>query len=103
MAARQVLIDELEPWFPGLVPWLAELNRSLRNINFGRMDHLPYYEPLTGYRLAMRADLVPQGSPRPPALGHWQIEITRDGAAYRLLLQGKACDEGELGELVESP
>jgi hypothetical protein len=95
-------LASLDQWFPGQTEWLSELNRALRNINFGKMDHLPYYEPLDDYRLAMRADLIPQGAAKPPAIGHWQIEVTRQGLPFRLLLQGKSRGNDELGELVDN-
>lgn len=94
-------LNEVAHLFPDLEPLLPRLNQALRNINFGKMDHLPYYDPIPGYRLAMRADLIPQGGTRPPAIGHWQVEVIRDGYAYVLRLQGKSDRDQEIGELLD--
>jgi hypothetical protein len=92
-------VDEAAPYFPGLAAHLAPINQALRQINFGQMAHLPYYEAVPGYTLTIRAPLEPQGPGRPPAVGHWQLEVARDDRSYRLLLQGRARGPQELAEL----
>lgn len=92
-------LDEMGTYFPLLAPSLKAINEALRHINFGQMDHLPYYEPIEGYSIAIRAPLEPQGPGRPPSVGHWQLEVTRADRDYRLLLQGRTDGDRELGEL----
>lgn len=96
---KMVLLSECLPLFPDLADSLDAMNRALRNINFGKMDYLPYEEEIPGYHFAMRTDLIPQGAKKPPAMGHWQLEVTRDNALYSLYMQGKAKDGQELGEI----
>ncbi len=98
---RKVIpLDACSELFPELAQELPGINQALRNINFGKMDFLPYENAVPGYQLAMRADLRPQGDGKPPAMGHWQIEVIRDDAPYRLYLQGKAKAGQELAEIV---
>lgn len=93
-------IDALLELFPDMAEQLPHINKALRNINFGKMDYLPYDQPIDGYQLAMRAEIVPQGPSKPPSMGHWQIEVSRNEKTYRLLLQGKADKGQELAEIV---
>lgn len=93
-------LENLSRLFPGLESLLPRLNQSLRNINFGKMDHLPYYDAVPGYQFAMRAALEPQGGQRPPAVGHWQLEITKDESNFQLRLQGKSKGETEIAEIL---
>ena len=88
------------PLYPALADRLGPINEALRRINVGRMDFLPYDQEVPGYHVHMRAELTPQGPGRPPQIGHWQIEIARDGADHVLYLQGKSGAAGELGEIV---
>lgn len=97
---KSLPIDQCTSLFPALSTLLPEINKALRNINFGRMDYLPYEEAIAGYALAMRSEIKPQGPGKPPAMGHWQIEISRADHPYYLLLQGKADKGTELVELV---
>lgn len=99
--SRNLPLQEALPLFPGLKNRLESINAALRNINLGKMDYLPYEEIIEGYHLYMRAELVPQGSGRPPAMGHWQIEVVPDQKPYRLLLQGKIRGTEPMAELVE--
>ncbi|MDA8194328.1 MAG: hypothetical protein M0Z53_10070 [Thermaerobacter sp.] len=93
-------LDDLTRLLPDIEELLAPLNQALRNINYGKMDHLPYYHAVAGYQFAMRADLEPQGDRRPPAIGRWQLEISREGSAYRIFLQGKTKGQSEIGDVV---
>jgi hypothetical protein len=95
-----VPISQAAGLYPDLAPLLPAINQALRHINFGQMDHLPYYDAIAGYRLHMRAELLPQGTGRPPHIGHWQLEVSRDGAPHVLYLQGKANSGEELCEVV---
>ncbi len=97
---KSVPVGACDRLFPELVQLLPEINKALRNINFGRMDYLPYDEPIAGYELAMRSELKPQGPGKPPSMGHWQLEVIRQDHPYRLILQGKADQGTELAELV---
>jgi len=92
----------LKQWlalFPGWEDQLPVLNEALRNLLRGKMDHLPYYTPVPGYELAMRAVLEPQGEGRPPRIGTWQLELVGFDPPRRLYLQGKREGEEELGLL----
>lgn len=93
-------VEQFGAVFPAIALRLSEINRALRQINFGKMEWLPYDEVIEGYHLSMKAELTPQGKGRPPAVGHWHLEITRDDRTYFLLLQGKARGTVELAELV---
>ncbi|MEB3102976.1 hypothetical protein [Ferviditalea candida] len=75
---EQLPLSRIAPWFDDRLDFLMEINDALRNINFGRMDHLPYYETIEGYRLFMTAELAPQGPGKPPSVGHWQLVIQRE-------------------------
>jgi hypothetical protein len=86
--------------YPALADRLAPINQALRSINVGRVDYLPFDAPAAGYHVHMRAELTPQGAGRPPQVGHWQIEISRDDSDHALYLQGKHGAAGELGEIV---
>lgn len=97
---KNLPLDDCHSLFPDLAPLLPEINKALRNINFGRMDYLPYEQPVPGYELAMRSEIRPQGTGKPPAMGHWQIEVIRHDHPYRLILQGKADKQLEMAELV---
>ena len=97
---KNVDIASCAKLFPDMAELLPEINKALRNINFGKMDFLPYETPIDGYQLAMRSEIVPQGPGKPPAMGHWQIEISRQGYPYLLMLQGKAGKGTEFAELV---
>jgi hypothetical protein len=97
---KLVPVSDCAELFPELQELLPAVNQALRNINRGKMDFLPYYAPVAGYALSMRADLIPQGSGKPPAMGRWQIEVTKHDASYRLLLGGKADRDTELAELI---
>ncbi len=85
--------------YPDLAPLLSPMNEAIRRINFGQMDILPYPEAVPGYSLYMRAELIPDGAGRPPQVGHWQIEMAREGHPYVLYLQGKHRGEEETGEM----
>ncbi len=98
---RSIALKEVLPLFPGLENRLEPINDALRNINRGKMDYLPYEMVIEGYQLFMRAELIPQGSTRPPAMGHWQIEIVPAHESHRLLLQGKIRGTEHMAELVE--
>lgn len=80
---------------------MEPINDALRNINLGKMDYLPYESVIEGYQFFMRAELIPQGSTRPPAMGHWQIEIVPEHQIHRLFLQGKIKGTDHMAELVE--
>lgn len=97
---EQLPLSKIAPWFDDRLDFLMEINDALRNINFGRMDHLPFYETIEGYRLFMVAELTPQGSGRPPSVGHWQLVIQREDKGYELALQGSFKKGESLGELV---
>lgn len=97
---RDGTVKELGRLFPEMQGLLPEINRALRQINFGKMEWLPYDKEISGYHLHMRAALSPQGEGRPPAVGHWQLEVSRDDRSYVLLLQGKVSGQSELGTLV---
>lgn len=93
-------LEDLGRLFPAMEPLLPGINQALRQINFGKMDWLPYDREVPGYHLHMRAALTPQGEGRPPAVGHWQLEVSREDRSYVLLLQGKASGQNELAVLV---
>lgn len=95
-----VPIARVAALYPGVAAVLPDINQALRNINFGQMDQLPYEATIEGYHLFIRAELEPMGTGRPPQIGHWQLEIARDGADHRLYLQGKASGSEELCEIV---
>lgn len=95
-----VPLARVEALYPGLADRLAPINQALRSINFGHVDFLPFDTPAPGYHVHMRAELTPQGEGRPPQVGHWQIEISRDDSDHALYLQGKNGAAGELGEIV---
>lgn len=97
---QTVILSQAGEFFPRMAHLLPSLNEALRNINFGKMDHLPFYDEVSGYQVAMRAPLLPQGTERPPAIGHWQVEISRDDKPWVLLLQGKSQSGEETGRLV---
>lgn len=97
---KMVPLDDCLDLFPALSSRLHEINRALRNINFGKMDYLPYEEAVPGYDLSMRTDLIPQGAGKPPSMGHWQLEVSRQDAECILVLQGKAQNDQELAEIV---
>ncbi len=94
-----VPLNDCVDLFPLLANRLSEINQALRNINFGKMDFLPYEEEVTGYRLTMRSDLIPQGVGKPPAMGKWQLQVERLDADYVLILQGKAKAGQELADV----
>lgn len=98
---RSLPLRDALPLFPGLEDQLEAINAALRNINLGKMDYLPYEAVIEGYEFYMRAELIPQGSTRPPAMGHWQIEVVPDNKPYRLFLQGKIRGTEPMAELVE--
>jgi hypothetical protein len=97
---KSVPIESCQDLFPDLAQLLPEINKALRNINFGKMDYLPYETRCPGYQLTMRSEIVPQGPGKPPSMGHWQIEVSRQDYPYHLILQGKANTGTELGEIV---
>lgn len=94
-----VALDDCTELFPALAERLSGINQALRNINFGKMDFLPYEEAVSGYRLTMRSELIPQGVGKPPGMGKWQLEVVRDDTDYVLILQGKAKAGQELAEI----
>lgn len=96
----QVPLSSIAPWFDDRLDFLTEVNEALRNINYGRIDHLPYYEPIPGYSLFMVSELTPSGSGRPPSVGRWQLVIQKEGKNYELALQGEIRQGQSLGELV---
>lgn len=85
--------------FPGWEDGLLALNEALRNLLRGKIDHLPYYAPVPGYELALRALLEPLGQGRPPAIGTWHLELIRFEPVQHLYLQGKKAGDEELGRL----
>lgn len=97
---KVVPLDDCLDLFPGIAKQLHDINRALRNINFGKMDYLPYDESIPGYVLSMRTELIPQGSGKPPQMGHWQLEVTREDASGILVMKGKAQKDQELAEIV---
>lgn len=97
---KMLPLSECLSFFPALANQLPAINQALRNINLGKMDYLPYDHATPGYELAMRSDMIPQGPGKPPSMGHWQIEVSREDTSYRLLLQGKAQQGQELAEIL---
>lgn len=97
---KRVNLADCNAFFPELASVLPEINRALRNINLGKMDYLPYDQAVDGYHLGIHSELIPQGPGKPPAMGHWQLEVHHDVKPYYLVLQGKRDHEDELGEIV---
>ena len=87
-----------------LVPELGEFldltNQALRNINMGKMDHLPYYQAVPKVQVLMQAELSPQGAGRPPAVGHWQLLITKENKPFQICLHGKIKGSTERAEVI---
>ncbi|WP_123809307.1 hypothetical protein [Kyrpidia tusciae] len=96
----EVPLPDLAPWFEDRLEFLNTLHEVLRNINFGRNDHLPYYEPIEGYTIYMMSELGPRGSGRPPSVGRWQLVIEPRDKPYQLALQGRLKDKRPVGELI---
>jgi hypothetical protein len=86
--------------YPALGDRLPAINQALRHINYGQMDYLPYDEAVPAYHLYMRAELTAEGPGRPPRVGHWALEITRDDRDYILVLQGKQRAQAEWADLI---
>ncbi len=99
---RIVPLSQVATLFPAMADQLPAINEALRRINMGRMEFLPYENPITGYELHMRAKLTPQGEGRPPQVGHWQLEVAGPEPCV-LYLHGKVGEGGELGELAWPP
>ena len=93
-------VERAIPFFPALGDRLPEINQALRHINYGQMDYLPYDQSVPGYHLFMRAELTADGPGRPPRIGHWALEITRDDQDYILVLQGKERAHTEWADLI---
>ncbi|WP_197648381.1 hypothetical protein [Sulfobacillus thermosulfidooxidans] len=100
MKTLSVSLFRLDEWVPGFSEILIAVNQSLRNINRGKMDFLPYSKTIESFEWFMEALLTPQGENRPPAVGHWQIRITHCHDLPDILLQGKSRNNEERGLLV---
>ncbi|PSR34228.1 MAG: hypothetical protein C7B46_06675 [Sulfobacillus benefaciens] len=85
---------------PELEDFLNPTNQALRNINMGKMDHLPYYHAVPEIHVFMQAELSPQGPGRPPAVGHWQLLITKDNEPFQVCLHGKIKGSAERAEVI---
>ncbi len=100
MASYIVDTNIVKALLPELNESLDLINQALRNINMGKMDHLPYYAAVPGIHVLMQAELSPQGDKRPPAVGHWQLLIAKDGAPYHVCLHGKVKGAAERAEVI---
>jgi hypothetical protein len=97
---KSVNLANCRPLFSEMADTLPQINRALRNINLGKMDYLPYDQAVNGYHVDIRSELIPQGPGKPPAMGHWQLEVHHDAKPYYLVMQGKRDHDEEIGDIV---